>query len=394
MRFPVIRAVLLLPLVLIACGRSSTPLLPSDTRPASRSASAFGVLVALPESMTVGDSVLARCLAGSGDASCFTASNVAKAARVTFDLTASTNVHAAGAIGGADVVTPDPPTNLTANVFRVPNSSASNVSFFWRAPLLGPAPTNYIIDVGSAPGLSDIASFFSGSARTIFSTTVSGSGTFFVRVRSFNGATSAPSNEIRVTLLESNVPGPPLGLRAAVTGDTVTLAWFAPTAGSPPTSYVIQASSQPGGPPNLANITTGNTLTTAIATSVPPGTYFVRILAANDAGVGVPSNEVSLIVLGSLPCVGAPTPPTNLVALINGSTVTLGWTISTGQATSYVVEAGSAPGATDIGVFDTGSSAGGATFAGVPPGTFFVRVRAKNTCGTSGQSNEVTAVVR
>ena len=51
-------------------------------------------------------------------------------------------------------------------------------------------------------------------------------------------------------------------------GATVTLSWTAPAAGVP-TSYVVEASSAPGGPANLANFDTGNTLTTLTVTAVP-----------------------------------------------------------------------------------------------------------------------------
>jgi len=60
--------------------------------------------------------------------------------------------------------------------------------------------------------------------------------------------------------------------------------------------------------------------------------------------------------------------------------------------TTFVIEAGSAPGATNIAVFDTGGS-GTALTAVATPGTYFVRVRARNTCGTSPPSNEVVVTV-
>ena len=48
------------------------------------------------------------------------------------------------------------------------------------------------------------------------------------------------------------------------------------------------------------------------------------------------------------------------LSLVSGSTVTLGWSAGSGPITSYVVEAGSATGRTDLGSFDTGSTAGSA----------------------------------
>jgi hypothetical protein len=70
---------------------------------------------------------------------------------------------------------------------------------------------------------------------------------------------------------------------------------------------------------------------------------------------------------------------------VNGSTVTLNWLAPTGAdpATSYVIEAGSSSGSTNIAVFDTLTPATTLTVNGVPPGTYFVRVRAKNSSGVA-----------
>ncbi len=64
------------------------------------------------------------------------------------------------------------------------------------------------------------------------------------------------------------------------------------------------------------------------------------------------------------------------------------------MVTSYIVEAGSFPGGTNLAIVDTGSASPSFTATGVPPGDYHVRVRAKNACGTSGPSNEVIPRVR
>jgi hypothetical protein len=58
-------------------------------------------------------------------------------------------------------------------------------------------------------------------------------------------------------------------------------------------------------------------------------------------------------------------------------------------ATSFVVEAGSLPGQTNFGTFDTGSNQFAVTVNDVQPGTYWVRLRARNTFGLSEVSNEV-----
>jgi hypothetical protein len=79
---------------------------------------------------------------------------------------------------------------------------------------------------------------------------------------------------------------------------------------------------------------------------------------------------------------------------VSGSTVTLAWNASTGSPSSYVVEAGSAAGLSDLANFDTGGTSTTLRATGVGRGDYLVRVRARNACGISAPSNEVLASVR
>lgn len=88
----------------------------------------------------------------------------------------------------------------------------------------------------------------------------------------------------------------------------------------------------------------------------------------------------------------APASPKNLTAVVVGTTVTLTWTEGVGAAT-YVLEAGSASGLANLAIFDTGSVTTSFTAAQVAPGTYYVRVRARNVVGFSAPANEVVVVV-
>lgn len=391
---------------LAGCSGSSVATSPSKTPSAfSAGASAggsFGVFAQAAPTMPVetAESAFARCLKGAGDESCFSGSAV-HASPITFEK-APAPTDALSNMGGrmrpldAASLT-GAPSGLSASVFRY--GLSTTVSLYWTPPTgSGSEITNYLLQAGSSTGRSDIASFLTGVSGSYpyFSTNVAGSGTFYIRVLALTAeGYGPPSNEIVVTVGDTAVPGAPYGLSVAAQGPSVTLNWYPPYSGGTPTSYIIQASSTRGGPPDLANFATGNTSTTFSATGVAPGTYFVRVLAANNAGVGQASSDATLLVIGTPTCATAPNQPANLVAVVNGSTVTLAWSPSTGAtATSYVVEAGSSSGLANLANFDTGAAAATTQATGVGAGTYYVRVRGKNACGASVASSEVVVVVR
>ena len=190
----------------------------------------------------------------------------------------------------------------------------------------------------------------------------------------------------------STAPGAPSALTTSSSGSAVFLSWVAPASGGTPSAYIIEAGSAPG-LANLANFSTGNTATTFSASGVGAGSYFVRVKATNPSGTGGSSNE-SLLTVGNGACSGAPLAPTGFTLTFNsGGTVSFVWNAAAG-ATSYIIEAGSAPGTANLANSNLGSSATAATFSGVGAGTYFVRLRSQSACGTSSSaSNEITLVV-
>lgn len=93
---------------------------------------------------------------------------------------------------------------------------------------------------------------------------------------------------------------------------------------------------------------------------------------------------------------GAPTGLSFEIGRFGARSVTLTWTAPTSgdPPTTYVIQAGSAPGASNLWNAETGSTDPYQTVARVQPGTYYVRVLARNDCGTTGPTNEVTIVVR
>jgi len=183
-------------------------------------------------------------------------------------------------------------------------------------------------------------------------------------------------------------PGAPAMLPPAVLGRTVTLNWTLP-GGDAPTSYVVEAGSSPGGS-NLANFDTGTTATNLTVFAVPAATYYVRVRGRNAAGLGAASNEVVVVVTGAT-CI-VPDAPSGLGVLVNGSTVTLTWN-GVADVPAYVIEAGSSPGLSNLANFETPSPSTSFTAFGVANGSYYVRVKSRSSCGTSGASNEVLLTV-
>ena len=131
----------------------------------------------------------------------------------------------------------------------------------------------------------------------------------------FNGAAN-------VTL-----PGAPTDLTSAVAGLSVSLNWIAPAQG-PALSYQVEAGSAPG----LANLAVIGAGGTAFGASAPAGTYYVRVRARNGAGLGPPSNEVTVVIGGGGGGCTIPNAPGTLSFSVAGSLVNLNWSAPAGGA--------------------------------------------------------------
>ena len=181
------------------------------------------------------------------------------------------------------------------------------------------------------------------------------------------------------------LPGPPTGLWASASGYNVQIGWTSP----PGTvlGHVLDVGSA-SGLANLASLPVWAPAT-GVAGPAPAGHYYLRARAGNACGLGPVSNEVVLDVPSGC---GVPTAPGSFRSSVSGRTVTLAWDAA-GSASSYMLEAGSAAGMSNLVV----SNVGGVTSiaGGVPPGVYFVRVRGVSGCGQPGPaSNEIVVTVQ
>jgi len=287
-------------------------------------------------------------------------------------------------------VVPGAPQNLSATPF------GNQVSLTWQpsaavAPLAAQtfgAAQSYVIRAGNGTGLFNLADVDTGSLSTGL-TASAPNGTYFVRVHAKNAfGLSAPSNEVRFTLGAAGCSAPPDQpgqLTAAVSGTQVLFSWGVSAGAS---SYVLEAGAQAGGS-ELGAVNVGQSL--SLAAAAAPGRYYVRVRGSNACGVGPASNDVNVVLSTENAVPGPPSTPTYS---LSGSTVSVSWQspASGGAPTGYVLEAGSRSGAADLGVTPTAVS--GLVATSVPPGTYYVRVRATNGAGTSEPSGETIIVIR
>jgi len=306
-------------------------------------------------------------------------SSVAVSATTTFTLVGTAadgrTASASATVTVPTQTAPGAPSSMAASV------SGSRATLGWQAPTGGSSPSNYLLDVGTASGTSDVAASYNvGNVLGVYGDLPRG--TYYARVRAANGSgVSLFSNEVRFSI--GKKLRTPTGFRVSWTGTTATLSWTASAADGvdeEPTNYVLEAGTAPGAR-NVATVNVGNT--TTFRTEVSSGNYFVRVKAQNSQGESDPSEELEIRAPGT------PQAPTALISVGSGGRVDLRWTASAGgyAAAGYVIEAGSAPGLADLASLRVGNVTRFTTTA--PPGVYYVRVRGYNERGNSLPSNEV-----
>jgi hypothetical protein len=208
-------------------------------------------------------------------------------------------------------------------------------------------------------------------------------GTGVIRSTSRAGTTVAST-----TVAEDTGSGivlqPPL-----ISGSAVSLQW-SPVGGLDVAEYAIEAGSA-SGLSNLYNASVGNF--TSIRANVGDGAYFVRVRARLSDHSTATSNEVSFSIgapgaaLMTGGCTAPPSAPPFVDGFVEDGVATANWDDAPG-ATSYLVQAGTAPGLSNLFHGNVGAST--SVSAPVPAGfTAYVRVVAVNACGQSVASTEI-----
>ncbi|MEZ5290330.1 MAG: hypothetical protein R2745_04550 [Vicinamibacterales bacterium] len=260
------------------------------------------------------------------------------------------------------------------------SASGSTVSASWNA--VGGA-TAYRVEAGITPALM-LAGYDIGPL-TSFTLPNVPQGTYYLRVRARNASgLGAPSNVVGVTV--TSVQGPPAAptnLAASVSGSTVTLTVDLPP--GPLTGLVLVGGTTPGSGQAAVPLSVSPTNTLP---NVPPGVYYVRVVALNAGGPSPASNEVQIVVSAS--CTAPPAP--TLTAQVQGQAVLLSWNAIAGAA-GYRLDAALSPGGAPVLSQPLPASTTAVSNPSVAPGTYYVKVAVGNACGQTATSPEVAVVV-
>jgi fibronectin type 3 domain-containing protein len=277
---------------------------------------------------------------------------------------------------GVITAAPPAPTGLTAN------PADSSVDLTWN-PSAG--ATSYSIYRGTTSG-GEGATPVGTSTSDSFNDTglTNGTGYYYTVAANDTGGASAKSAETNTVPTAVVVPPPvPFGVVVTPTTSQIQLQW---TYEEGVTSYQIYRGTTPGGEgaTPLATVASSSYTDTTVTSGV---TYYYEIVALTGATASARSSEYAASTSGA---VTVPSTPTGLVATPGNGSVALTWTAGAG-ATSYSIYRGTTSGGegtTPVGTATSNSF----TDTGLTNGTtYYYKVSATNSAGTSAQSSEVSA---
>lgn len=287
----------------------------------------------------------------------------------------------AGHLTGPSI--PGPPAGVQISLAASGLATAT-----WQEPAFGAPPSVYVIEVGTASGLSNVGRFPVG--RVFSASGTLGAGTYAVRVRGVSPAGEGlASQEVFLTIPSATcaAPAAPVLFPILRNGNIVSVPWTAPATGQAQ-GYRLHAGSTPGAS-DLAVLTLGPS-SSYYQLAPGAGTYHVFVQALSNCGSPASSNIVTYVE----PAPAVPGAPQGLTGSASRGTAVLAWRppVTGSEVDDYVLEAGFSPGAAAI-VVPLSGNLPGIGFSGVPSGTYFVRVRARNELGTSPASNEIVLTV-
>jgi len=196
-------------------------------------------------------------------------------------------------------------------------------------------------------------------------------------------------------------PNPPTNLAAtAISSSQINLGWTASTT-SPVTYSIFRSTTSPFSPSSGNQIASGVTGTSFPNTGLTASTtYFYLAEAVDSGGSSGPSNEASAMTSPSS-CTMVPSAPTGLTATAaSSSQINLNWTASTagsGCSITYCVFASTTSGFTPSSSNQIACGLTSTSFSNTglaASTTYFYAVEAVDSAGSSGPSNQASAMTQ
>ncbi len=270
-------------------------------------------------------------------------------------------------------------------------AACTSISANWAASSNG---TAYYLDVST---VSNFASFVSGynnlnvgNVTTRSVTGLTAGTTYYYRVRAGNSCgTSGNSGTITYATLAATpaVPGTAAGSNAACT--SISANWAASSNG---TAYYLDVSTVSNFASFVSgynNLNVGNVTTRSVTGLTAGTTYYYRVRAGNSCGTSASNATITYATLPAAPAAPA-------TAAGSGATCTsfnANWAASSNGTTYYLDVSTVSNFASFVGSFNNLNVGNVTTYSvtGLTAGTtYYYRVRAGNTCGTSASNATIT----
>ena len=362
------------------------------------------------ESKTTGDYTV---LTTTGNTTSFTHTSLTSGTQYSYRVYA---INSAGTSVVSNVASAKPsdtivPTNLIAD-----DISPTEILLTWIPPsqTFGGTISGYIISKKFASDVYDSIGETNGP-QTSYTVTGLHTGeeyTFAVKARYNIGTSSDYSNPASATPTTSSkppskftVPNAPTGLAATASSPIqIDLIWNAPTndGGSQITGYKIDVKTGTGAYVTLKE-NTGSTTRTYTHTERTTGTtYTYKVYAINSVGTGGSSNEASATpAVISTPPVSTtkPSQPSSLVATaVSQNQINLSWKLPTNDGgepvSGYKIESSEGAGNYKVLSQNTGKNTAYSHTGLKPETSYYYRVYAINSIGTSSSFADASATTK
>jgi len=290
--------------------------------------------------------------------------------------------------GGSGYLTEDafisrlklPPTR-PANL-RTTSISQSEVSLAWDD--LSAIEDGFIVERKTGSGGSWVQAASLGPGVTTYTNSGLSEATgYYYRVKAYNNAgSSGYSNELNVL----TTPAAPANLTAeAINERKVNLAWQDRSSGED--GFRVERKTGSGSWGTVATLA-ANVTRYSDTTVVETTTYTYRVFAFNSSGDSSSSNEASV----TTPALTVPAAPSNLQAVaLSYSQVRLTWTDNSYNESGFKIERKEGNSGSYQQIATVGEEQTTYIDSGLSPLTaYYYRVRAFNTAGDSGYSNEAS----